>query len=129
MLLLLGTLEIRLGEHIRSSTSDSSITRDFKVSTMTSHPQYNGNSHDIALVKHTQMFGRLLQFTNVQVKLAEAADLSIFTPVCMPRQADYTGLRTTVIGWGETSANRLPGDPPVTKAVSRLKRFKGMETE
>ena len=129
MLLLLGTLEIRLGEHIRSSTSDSSITRDFKVSTMTSHPQYNGNSNDIALVKHTQMFGRLLQFTNVQVKLAEAADLSIFTPVCMPRQADYTGLRTTVIGWGETSANRLPGDPPVTKAVSRLKRFKGMETE
>ena len=129
MLLLLGTLEIRLGEHIRSSTSDSSITRDFKVSTMTSHPQYNGNSNDIALVKHTQMFGRLLQFTNVQVKLAEAADLSIFTPVCMPRQADYTGLRTTVIGWGETSANRLPGDPPVTKAVSWLKRFKGMETE
>ena len=62
--IFLGTLEIRLGEHIRSSTSDSSITRDFKVSTMTSHPQYNGNSHDIALVKHTQMFGRLLQFTN-----------------------------------------------------------------
>jgi len=98
-----GELEIRLGEHIRSSTSDSSITRDFKVSAITRHPQYNGNDHDIAMVK-----------------LAEAADLSIFTPVCMPRQTDYTDLRTTVIGWGETSAQRMPGDPPVTKAVSSV---------
>ena len=63
----------------------------------------------------------LLQFTNNQVKLAEAADLSIFTPVCMPRQTDYTDLRTTVIGWGETLSQRMPGDPPVTKAVSWLR--------
>ena len=53
--------------------------------------------------------------------MAEAADLSIFTPVCMPRQADYTDLRTTVIGWGETLSQRMPGDPPVTKAVSWLR--------
>jgi len=98
-----GTLEIRLGEHIRSSTSESSITKDFQVSAITNHPQYNGNSHDIALVK-----------------LAEAADLSIYTPVCMPRQADYTGLRATVIGWGNTASNRMPGEPPVTKAVSNV---------
>ena len=39
----------------------------------------------------------------------------------MPRKADYTDLRTTVIGWGETSAQRMPGDPPVTKAVSWLR--------
>ena len=115
--LLLGQLEIRLGEHIRSSTSDSSITRDFKVSSITNHPQYNGHSNDIAMVK-SQKYLRLLHLTNYQVKLAEAADLSIFTPVCMPRQSDYTGLRTTVIGWGDTSSNRMPGDPPVTKAVS-----------
>ena len=44
-------LEIRLGEHIRSSTSESSITRDFKVSSITNHPQYAGSSNDIALVK------------------------------------------------------------------------------
>ena len=48
---LSGQLEIRLGEHIRSSTSDSSITRDFKVSSITNHPQYNGHSNDIAMVK------------------------------------------------------------------------------
>ena len=70
------------------------------------------------MVKPTQIARRLLHFTNDQVKLAEAADLSIFTPVCMPRLADYTGLRTTVIGWGDTSSNRMPGEPPVTKAVS-----------
>ena len=44
-------LEIRLGEHIRSSTSESSITRDFKVSSITNHPQYAGSSNDIALVR------------------------------------------------------------------------------
>merc|ERR1719370_349875 len=98
-----GTLEIRLGEHIRSSVSESSITKDFQVSAITNHPQYNGNSHDIAMVK-----------------LAEVADLSIYAPVCMPRQADYTGLRTTVIGWGDTASNRMPGEPPVTKAVSSV---------
>jgi len=54
------------------------------------------------------------------VKLTEAADLSIFTPVCLPRQADYTGLRTTVIGWGDTQQSRMPGEPPKTKAVSSV---------
>ena len=82
------------------------------------------------MVNPKQILGRLLQFTNDdQVKLAEAADLSIYTPVCMPRQADYTGLRATVIGWGNTASNRMPGEPPVTKAVSWLYRLEGMETE
>jgi len=98
-------LEVRLGEHIRSSTSESSITRDFKVSSITNHPQYAGSSNDIALVK-----------------LTKTVDLSIYTPVCLPRRADYTGLETTVIGWGDTSTNRMPGDPPNTKAVSSVLR-------
>ena len=46
-----GTLEIRLGEHLRTSTLESSITRDFQVSQITSHPQYTGSSNDIAMVK------------------------------------------------------------------------------
>ena len=40
------------------------------------------------------------------VRLAEAADLTIYTPVCLPAaQQDFTGQLSTVAGWGATAEN------------------------
>ena len=93
------------------------------MSSITNHPQYAGSSNDIALVKIQTQDKHFFSTKENQVKLTETVDLSIYTPVCLPRRADYTGLETTVIGWGDTSTNRMPGEPPKTKAVREENRF------
>ena len=63
------------------------ITKDFNVDLIVNAPDYqtpSGMSNDIALVR-----------------LAEDADLSVYTPACLPAaDQDYTGQNSTVAGWG-----------------------------
>ena len=65
------------------------ITKDFNVDLIVNAPDYqtpSGMSNDIALVR-----------------LAEDADLSVYTPACLPAaDQDYTGQNSTVAGWGAT---------------------------
>ena len=77
-------LQIRLGEHDRTTSGESSITKTFSVSLMIKHPAYNSptSQNDIALVK-----------------LSTKADINIYTPVCLPAAGrDFTGLQTTLTG-------------------------------
>jgi len=89
-----GELEIRLGEHDRSSNAEST-TMTYDASIMIKNPIYNRVTHayDIALVK-----------------LATKTDISVFTPVCLPAEgADFAGQLSTLTGWGGTAAARVPG--------------------
>ena len=85
-----GSLELRLGEHRRSTTSDSLITKDFNVDYILKHPSYGSpstHSNDIALIR-----------------LAEEADISVYTPACLPAtNEDFTGQKALLTGWGATS--------------------------
>ena len=80
-ILLKDELEIRLGE--------TRVTKDFNVDLIVVHPEYSKHTrNDIALVR-----------------LAEDADLSVYTPACLPTtNQDFTGQLATVAGWGKTEA-------------------------
>ena len=84
------SLEVRLGEHQLNTIGETLIVKDFNVDLIVKHPRYNSpsqNSNDIALVR-----------------LSEAADLSVYTPVCLPAGGqDFTGRRAVIAGWGATS--------------------------
>jgi len=86
------TLEIRLGEHQLNTIDETLIVKDFNVDQIVKAASYDypaRSSNDIALVR-----------------LAEAADLTVYTPVCLPvDQQDFTGLLSTVAGWGATAEN------------------------
>ena len=85
-----GTLEIRLGEHQLNTIDETLIVKDFNVDLIVKAPNYNNpvsTSNDIALVR-----------------LSEEADLTKYTPVCLPsHNQDFTGQQSTVAGWGATS--------------------------
>ena len=79
-----GTLEVRLGEHSLNTLDESLITKNFDVELIEIHPNYTNQllTNDIALLR-----------------LAEPADISIYTPVCLPIQdQDFTGQLATVVG-------------------------------
>jgi len=84
-----GPTSLVLGEHDLSSTNDAFDTNRKEVSVTTIvHPNYDTSTtnNDIALLK-----------------LAEAVDLSIYTPACLPASsADYVGQTAKVYGWGRT---------------------------
>ena len=81
------TLEVKLGEHVIDSSTESNITKNFLVAKVIVHPgydRYDPSSHqnDISLLK-----------------LAITADTKKFMPVCLPLQhQDFTGQTSTVIG-------------------------------
>merc|ERR1719507_215155 len=82
-----GPTSLVLGEHDLSSSNDADDTnrKDVAVTTIV-HPDYDAinTNNDIALLK-----------------LAEAVDLSIHTPACLPASsADYVGQTAKVYGWG-----------------------------
>jgi len=83
------SLEIRLGEHQRDTINETLVTKDFNVDQIVLHPDYNSPksiSNDIALVR-----------------LAEDADLSVYTPACLPdTDEDFSGQLATLAGWGIT---------------------------
>ena len=71
-------MEIRLGEHQLNTIDETLITKDFKVDLIVLHPDYHSPSrfsNDIALVR-----------------LAEEADLTLYTPACLPHtnQAEWS---------------------------------------
>ena len=41
---------VRLGEHVRHSSSESALTLEFGVARMVNHPGYDRSSYDMALV-------------------------------------------------------------------------------
>ena len=66
-----------LGEHDVDTRTETSITRSYNVDLIVLHPK-----HDIAMVR-----------------LSEPADISIYTPVCLPRHhQDFTGQEATLTG-------------------------------
>ena len=90
---------MRLGEHDRFTGGESSITRTYRASLLVRHPSYRAwsSENDVGLVL-----------------LAGRADISVYTPVCLPPPGrDYTGAHTTLTGWGSTAANRGPAQPVV----------------
>ena len=75
-------LEVRLGEHQRSSATETSLTVSIGVDKIVEHPGYDNPKNDVALLK-----------------LSSRLDNTIYTPVCLPLQAAvYTGFMATVIG-------------------------------
>merc|ERR1712088_1058789 len=80
-----GPTSLVLGEHDLSSSNDAFDTNRKEVSVTTIvHPNYDASTvnNDIALLK-----------------LAEAVDLSIYTPACLPASsADYVGQTAKVYG-------------------------------
>jgi len=86
---------VTLGEHDTVSTTETSITKDFSVTKVIAHENYvydstasEGLKNDIALLE-----------------LKTAADLSVYTPVCLPTAGtDYTGKKAWVYGWGTTAS-------------------------
>ena len=67
-----------LGEHDVETRTETSITRSFNVDLIVLHPK----PYDLALVR-----------------LSEPADISIYTPVCLPRHhQDFTGQEATLTG-------------------------------
>jgi len=89
-------LEVRLGEHDRFSEGETTISKTYRVVMMIKHPGYNDptSENDMGLVK-----------------LATPADISIYTPACLPATgSDFTGQTTTLAGWGRTDASRRPSD-------------------
>merc|ERR1712055_611150 len=87
------SIVVTMGEHDTVSTTETSKTKDFSVTKVIVHENYVYNStlpealkNDIALLE-----------------LTTAADLSVYTPVCLPTAAtDYTGKKAWVYGWGTT---------------------------
>ena len=75
-----------MGEHKRSVTSESTITKDFNVDYILKHPNYDKprqNSNDIALLR-----------------LAEEADISVYIPACLPTlNQDFTGQNALLTGY------------------------------
>ena len=77
-------LEVRLGEHDRFSEGETTISKTYRVVMMIKHPSYNDptSENDMGLVK-----------------LATPADISIYTPACLPATgSDFTGQTTTLAG-------------------------------
>ena len=77
-------LEVRLGEHDRFSTEETIISKTFLVVMMIKHPSYKDltSENDVGLVK-----------------LTTPADISIYTPVCLPQPGSvFTGQTATVTG-------------------------------
>ena len=64
------SLSVRLGEHQLNTLDETMIVKDFNVALIVVHPDYNrpsSSSNDIALVR-----------------LAEPADLAVYSPACLP---------------------------------------------
>ena len=58
------------------------------------------------------------------VRLAEEADLSVYTPACLPDiDRDYTGQPSTVAGWGATSEGGATAHLLQVKIFYQLKIF------
>jgi len=92
--------EVALGEHDVETRAETSITRSYNVDLIVLHPK-----HDIAMVR-----------------LSEPADISIYTPVCLPRHhQDFTGQEATLTGWGAIGEN--DSGPSATK-LQELERLR-----
>merc|ERR1711970_1457463 len=87
-----GTVEVLLGEHDYTTTTESNMTRA-GVEMIVNHPHYDKqtSNYDFSLIK-----------------LADPVDFSLhphIRPVCLPEPGvgDHTGVVATVTGWGTTS--------------------------
>ena len=108
------SLEIRLGEHQLNTEDETLITRDFNVDLIVVAPDYQtpaGMSNDIALVR-----------------LAEDADLSVYTPACLPDiDRDFTGQPSTVAGWGATLEGGATAHILQVKIFEKFKIFQTLK--
>jgi len=81
------TIEITLGEHDISKTTETTLTKVVTPDLQIIHSGYNFalSSNDIALLR-----------------LPSSEDLTVYTPVCLPQTgAVYTGKNAWVYGWGD----------------------------
>jgi len=81
---------ITLGEHDRSITTETLLTKEVTPDQIIIHESYDpfsNNVNDLALLR-----------------LPSAIDLNIYTPVCLPPQGeDFTNKNVWVYGWGSLS--------------------------
>jgi len=81
------TIEITLGEHDKSKTTETTLTKVVTPDLLIIHSEYNWalHFHDIALLR-----------------LPSSEDLTVYTPVCLPETgAVYNGKNAWVYGWGD----------------------------
>merc|ERR1712002_696027 len=94
-----GTVEVLLGEHDYTTTTESNMTRA-GVERIVNHPDYDRitSNYDFSLIK-----------------LADPVDFSLhphIRPVCLPEsgEGDHAGVVATVTGWGTTSLGGLTSE-------------------
>merc|ERR1711981_473445 len=84
------SVTITLGEHDRSITSETLLTKTVtpdKIIIHESYDPFSKNINDLALLR-----------------LPSDIDLNVYTPVCLPAQGeDYTDQKVWVYGWGSLS--------------------------
>jgi len=85
----INTLNVYIGEHDYSVTTETQITKTVNPNLLIVHPQYNhaNNLHDVALLR------------------VPAMDLKVYTPVCLPSAGEnYVDKKAWVYGWGSNSS-------------------------
>merc|ERR1711981_1209347 len=88
------SVTITLGEHDRSITSETLLTKTVtpdKIIIHESYDPFSKNINDLALLR-----------------LPSDIDLNVYTPVCLPAQGeDYTDQKVWVYGWGSLSEGSI----------------------
>lgn len=95
---------VTLGDYIQSNATASPLRKIFSVSQIIYNSKYVSSSYDndIALMK-----------------LSTAADMTVYTPVCLPAAGtDYTGKTASIYGWGTTSSGGSVSDTLLEAAIT-----------
>jgi secreted trypsin-like serine protease len=89
---------VTLGDYVQSNAAASPLRKEFRVTQIIFNSKYTSVSaafeNDIALMK-----------------LSTPADLTVYTPVCLPTQGEsFTGKTSFIYGWGTTSSGGSTSD-------------------
>jgi secreted trypsin-like serine protease len=87
---------VTLGDYIQSNAAASPLRKTFQVSQIIYNSKYTSSSYDydIALLK-----------------LSTTADMTVYSPVCLPSTGtDFTGSTGNIYGWGTTSSGGSVSD-------------------
>jgi len=87
---------VTLGDYIQSNAAASPLRKVFSVSQIIYNSKYTSSSYDNDIAF---------------LKLSTPADLTVYTPVCLPAAGtDFTGSNANIYGWGTTSSGGKVSD-------------------
>ena len=115
----------RIGEHDMSQNEEEFLDpKNVRIKTIHKHPQW----------KEPRLPGPMIAdgYDVMILELAEALDLTLYKPACLPRSSDATtfdGKKATAVGWGvyeETYLQDIPSSTPreVMLTVIREESYK-----